>query len=58
VHTATTPGADWTQTRRTLASSFYASMRGGGLSPRQIIELNNELLALVGAEFSQHTPGA
>lgn len=46
--------ADWRRARKVLALSFYKELKGSGLSPRQIIELSNELLGLVSAEFEQN----
>ena len=49
--------ADWKRARQVLARSFYKELKTNGLTARQIIELSNELLTLVGDDFRQaHEP--
>lgn len=50
--------SDWRRARKVLAQSFYKELKGSGLSARQIIELSNELLTLVSADFEtgEHRP--
>jgi hypothetical protein len=47
--------ADWKRARKLLAESFYKELKSNGLNARQIIELSNELLTLVGDDFGRST---
>ena len=43
--------SDWKRARGILARSFYKELKANGLRPRQIVELANEVLRLVSADF-------
>lgn len=42
---------DWKRARGILARSFYKELKSNGLGARQIVELANEMLRLVSADF-------
>jgi hypothetical protein len=42
---------DWKRARGILARSFYKELKSNGLNARQIVELANEVLRLVSADF-------
>jgi hypothetical protein len=44
---------DWPRAKGILARSFYKELRSNGLNARQIVELSNELLTLVSADFQK-----
>jgi len=43
--------SDWMRAGGILARSFYTELKANGLRPRQIVELANEVLRLVSADF-------